>query len=154
MTPKVSKEMRDLLSEIADRNEASRAARKQTAAPEVGIFFAFGGHLWVNGTPLKDAVAYGDFRIHDEGHEQFWAKLQKANSVPSDLDYDVAPRGRVAYSTKTLSFQILADKCLLKDKRMLSRIFQVMHLPTSPTQTTVGPDSHYKCPGCMPPPKD
>lgn len=150
MSTKVSKEMRDLLCRIADQNEAHRAQRKQAAMPKVGIFFAYGGHLWVDGTPLKGAVAYGDLKIHDEGHDRFWAELQKARAVASDVEYDEVPRGRVSYDTKMLSFNVLADKCILKDERMVSKILQVMHLPSSPAQTTVGPDSHYRCPRCVP----
>ena len=150
MTSKVSKEMRDLLSRLADQNEARRAAGMRTAVPEVGIFFAFDGHLWVDGTPVSEAVLYGDLKIHDKGHDTFWEELQKAHAVPSVVEYYEVPRGRVAYDTKMLSFLVLADRCIRKDEHMVGKIFDVMHLPSSPAHTTVGPDSHYMCPACMP----
>lgn len=78
MTSKVSKEMHELLDKIAAENEVRRVARKKAAAPEVGIFFVYGGHLWVDGTPLDQAVLYGDLKTHDKGHDTFWEELQKA----------------------------------------------------------------------------
>ena len=138
-----------MLSRIAAQNEARRVARKRTAAPQVGIFFVCGGHLWVDGTPLDQAVLYGDLKTHDKGHDTFWEDLQQAHAVPSDVEYDEVPRGRVAYDTKNRTFLILADKCIRKDEHMMDKIFHVMQLPASPAHTTVGPDSHYRCPVCM-----
>jgi len=136
-----------MLSRIAAQNEARRVARKRTAAPQVGIFFVCGGHLWVDGTPLNEAVLYGNLKTHDKGHDAFWEELQKTRAVPLDTEYDEAPRGRVAYDANKLIFLVLADKCIRKDEHMVGKILDVMHLP--PAQTSVGPDSHYRCPGCM-----
>ena len=63
------------------------------------------------------------------------------------MEYEEAPRGRVMYNTKSQRFTLLADKCILKDKRIVSKIMSEMNLPSK--NTDKGTDSHYRCFACL-----
>lgn len=47
------------------------------------------------------------------------------------MEYEEVPRGRVAYNTKTHRFTLLADKCTLKEKKVVRMIISELHLPTN-----------------------
>ena len=51
------------------------------------------------------------------------------------------------YNPKTRRFTLLADKCILKDKRIVSKIMSEMNLPSK--NTDKGTDSHYRCFTCL-----
>lgn len=146
MTSKVSKEMRDPLSRIADRNEARRAARKQSAMPKVGIFFVMGKQLWIDGTPVTEAQAYGGMKTHEAAHVAYWERLQHSGVVPLDVEYDEVSRGRICCSANECEFYLFVDPCIRKDKAIVARIMDEMSLPSA---TKVELDSHYRCPACM-----
>src|ERR1039457_2822102 len=59
---------------------------------------------------------YGDFRIHERGHDAYWQMLKQAGVVPKDSEYDDYPRGRAAYNTKTRTYSLFLDRCILKKK--------------------------------------
>ncbi len=85
---------------------------------------------------------------HDKGHDAYWEELQVGGSVPRDVEYDECPRGRVCYDTKTKTFHLYLDRCILKRKEMVERIIRTMNLPPEIlTETRL--DSHYRCPKCM-----
>ncbi|PYV74242.1 MAG: hypothetical protein DMG97_09270 [Acidobacteria bacterium] len=67
------------------------------------------------------------------------------------MEYDEPPRGRVMYNTKTRRFTLLADKCILKDNRVISKIMSQLHLPRN---TEMDTDSHYRCSTCLRPRSD
>jgi hypothetical protein len=144
-TPKVNKETREMSGRVPAQIEGSRAKGKQGSAPEVGVFFAHGNNLWIDATPVDEAILYGDMRTHDRGHEDFWEQLQARGEVPRDEEYDECPRGRVCYDTKQEVFRIYLDKCIREEKDMVSRIIRSMNLPPA---TRAELDSHYKCPSC------
>jgi hypothetical protein len=114
--------------------------------PSVGIFFAFGTSLLSDTTPLRQASLYGEFRIHERSHESFWEQLISAGFVPPYSEYDEYPRGRVAFNKRTQQFSLLADRCILRDKKRVAEIMKRMHLPTE--RTIKGTDPHYECPRC------
>ena len=144
-TPKRDKEMRERLSRVPAQNDGSQVRSKQASAPEVGVFFAHGDNLWIDSTPVDEAILYGDMRTHDRGHEDFWEQLQARGEVPRDEEYDECPRGRVCYDTKQEVFRIYLGKCIREKKDMVSRIIRSMNLPPA---TRAELDSHYKCPWC------
>jgi len=115
-------------------------------SPHVGIFWLIKGKLIIDSASLSDAEDYGHFRIHPRSHEKVWSELQKRGDVPSDVEYEEAPRGRVMYDTKTQRFTLLADRCILREKKVMGKIRQLMHLPKN---TTIGGDSHYQCSLCL-----
>jgi hypothetical protein len=120
-----------------------RKKTKLTQVPEVGIFYVVGSKLWIDATPLTEAGHIGDLAIHERDHIHYWAQLISSGDVP----YDVHPRGRLSYDMKTCKFTLLADRCILDRKSLVSRILSRMHLPPKDTET--GTDSHYRCYRCL-----
>jgi hypothetical protein len=120
---------------------------KSENTPGVGIFFAVGPKLWIDATPLSQGGIYGEFKIHERGHEEYWAQLVAAGSVPVGSEYDNYPRGRVAYNERTQKYSLLADRCIVRDKERVAEIIKRMHLPAELTKTAT--DQHYQCPECL-----
>lgn len=79
----------------------SQGGLERISRPCVGIIFFYAGRLGIDATPVEDAVAYGDLKTHECGHEEYWQHLQNVGSVPNDADYDSAPRGRSSYDSRT-----------------------------------------------------
>ena len=120
--------------------------RSQRPAPKVGIIYIFGGKLLIDSTPLGQAGRYGDYAIHERDHISYWAELVKSGRVPNS-EYEEFPRGRISYDTKSGKFRLLADKCILRRKGVVSKILSRLHLP--PKNTETGTDSHYRCFRCL-----
>jgi hypothetical protein len=118
----------------------------EPTAPRVGIIYLVGGELLIDSTPLAQAGRYGDFRIHERGHIDYWAELVKSGNVPN-CEYEEFPRGRVAYYRKDGKFVLLADNCILSQEEIVSKILSQLHIPPKGTQT--GTDSHYRCFRCV-----
>jgi hypothetical protein len=66
--------------------------------PEVGIFFLVEDRLLVESVPLDEAVGYGDFKIVEGSHSNYWDKLLEAGQVAGE--YDEWPRARVAFDAR------------------------------------------------------
>jgi hypothetical protein len=143
-TPKRGKGMRERLGHALTQNEELRAKPKEASAPAVGVFFVHGGNLWIDATPVDEAILYGDMKTHDRGHEDFWEQLQSRGVAPGDEEYDECPRGRVCYDTKQRIFHLYLDRCIRENKDIVSRIIRAMNLSSV---TRVDLDSHYRCPG-------
>jgi hypothetical protein len=122
-----------------------RAKHRKVSTPEVGVFFVREDNLWVDATPVNEALLYGDVRTHDRSHEAFWEQLQASGAAPRDEEYDECSRGRVCYNTQQRIFRLYLDECIRKNKDMVARIILAMNLPSA---TRVELDSHYKCPRC------
>lgn len=118
---------------------------------EVGIIFLRGNDLWIDRTPVNDAVDYGDLKTHENGHSDFWEELQASGAVPRDEEYDEVPRGRATFDARKSIYYLFLDRCIRERPEMIARIFQTLRLPPSP-ETEVHADSHYVCPGCRPKP--
>src|ERR1700686_2825078 len=114
-------------------------------SPKVGIIYLVGEELLIDSTPIAKARRYGDFRIHERGHIDYWAELVKSGRVPN-TEYEEFPRGRVAYYTKSGKFALLADNCILTQEDIVSKILSELHIP--PKDTEMGTDSHYRCFRC------
>ena len=142
----VHAEERRMLAFIAKRNEEFIKAKK-AGEPEVGIFWLLpNGKVWMDGTPVSMAASYGDLKIHEGTHTQYWDSLQRNGIAPADVEYEEYPRGRVAYDAKKRQFFLFADACILKDKAAVSRIMNQFRLPSN---TKKEKDPHYRCPKCM-----
>jgi hypothetical protein len=111
----------------------------------VGIFWLANGKLLIDSTPLDEAERYGDFVTHPRGHAEVWEEYQRNGTVFPETEYEELPRGRVMYNTKTRLFTLLADRCILKRKALVTQIKKEMHLPKD---TRIGGDSHYRCSDC------
>jgi hypothetical protein len=115
--------------------------------PHVGIFWLVDGKLVIDSTSLAEAEPYGDNLTHPRGHLKVWEQWRMGGKVPGESEYEEFPRGRVMYNTKTQRFTLLADRCILRDKGVVSRIMSELHLPGK--QTDKGTDAHYRCPSCL-----
>ena len=118
--------------------------------PMVGIFWMLGDRLILDASPLNQAETYDDCLGHPTGHDDFWTAQQRVGTVPREVEYLEPPRGRVVYSRKTQRFTFYADRCILKQKRVVKQIMTTMHLPAKQTDMmTDGPDGHYRCSLCL-----
>jgi hypothetical protein len=112
----------------------------------VGIIYLVGGELLIDSTPLAQAGRYGEFRIHERSHLDYWTELVNSRKVPH-AEYEESPRGRVAYHPKTNKFGLLADSCILSQEKVLGKIFSQLNIPLK--DTAIGTDSHYRCFRCL-----
>ena len=115
-------------------------------SPRVGIIYFVDGELLIESTPLGRAGRYGDFRIHERGHIDYWAELVQRGTVPNS-EYEEFTRGRVAYHLKSSTFGLLADSCILNQEKVLGKIFSQLNIPLG--NTVIGTDSHYRCFRCL-----
>ena len=129
----------------------SAAKRKATAekgsTPKLGIFWVVRGKLITVGIPFEEGAGYGEYAIYEPSHYSKWRELQKSGAAPPDCEYEEFPRGRVMFNRTTETFLLLADTCILGDKRMLAQVMQEMHLPKA--ITVLNTDSHYRCFRCL-----
>jgi hypothetical protein len=113
----------------------------------VGIFWLLNGKLLIDSTPLSEGEPYGDHLTHPRSHIDVWEQWRLSGKVPGESEYEEFPRGRVVYNTKTQRFTLLGDKCILRDKRVVSQILSELNLPSKNTDN--GTDSHYRCFACL-----
>lgn len=125
---------------------SARSSRKPPD-PKVGIFWLVRGRVITFGYPLSKAAAYGEFATYEPSHLDKWGELQRNGAVPPECEYEEFPRGRVMFNRRTETFLLLADKCILRDKRTLSNIMKELGLPA--TKTGLDRDSHYRCFRCL-----
>jgi hypothetical protein len=140
------KEEQELLAEIYAKAQRHRTAKK-AGVPQVGIVFLVKGKVFIDSTPVTEAEGYGHFKIHNRDHYQYWGQLQGIGGVPKDLEYDEVPRGRAVYDTATRNYTLFLDRCILKNKKLVSSVIAQMNLPFENTETST--DSHYRCPACL-----
>lgn len=145
MTRSSIKEEQQLLEEIYAAGQC-RPAAKRPGVRRVGIFFVVQGKPFIDSTPVTEAESYEHFKIHGLDHYQYWEQLQRIKAVPSDVEYDEVPRGRVVYDVSVRKYTLFLDRCILKDKKQVSRIMASMNLPDNTHTST---DSHYRCPACL-----
>jgi hypothetical protein len=114
-------------------------------AQSVGIVYLVGDKLWIDATPVNRAMNVGDYVLHEHDHCKYWKRLAKQKAVPH-TGYERFPRGRVSHNRKSGKFLLLADRCILREKKLVSAILSRMHLPAGDTET--GTDDLYRCSGC------
>jgi hypothetical protein len=140
------KEEQQLLEKIYAKAQRRRAAKK-AGVPQVGIVFVYKGKVFIDGTPVTEAESLGgQFKIHDRDHYKYWEQLRGMGAVPADVEYDEVPRGRVVYDTKSRKYTLFLDRCILRNKKLVSRIRAHMSLFEN---TATDTDSHYRCPACL-----
>jgi hypothetical protein len=125
--------------------------QSQKEEPHVGIFWVVSDNVLMDSTPLGEAEPYGDHLTHPRSHIDVWEQWRLGGEVPGESEYEEYPRGRVMFNTKTHRFSLLADRCILKDKRMVREIVSELNLPTKSTDknTDKGTDAHYRCSVCL-----
>src|ERR1035438_22450 len=104
--------------------------RNQAEPSEVGIIFIQGNNLWIDSTPVNIAVDYGALKTHEKGHPDYWEELQRRGVVPSDVEYDEVPRGRVTYAPKLGRALLFLDGCILirRSEEHTSELQSLRHL--------------------------
>jgi hypothetical protein len=112
----------------------------------VAIFWLVEGARVIDSTPLSHAEDYGDFKVHAGDHDSVWKRLRQTRAVPAEMEYEEAPRGRVVYNAISHQFTLLADECILRDKKMVRMIISELHLPSD---TRTASDDHYRCFRCL-----
>lgn len=122
------------------------SGEKPARTSMVGIIYLIAGKLWIDATPVARAMHFGDYVIHEREHRQYWRQLVKQRAAP-DTGYEEYPRCRVSHDEKSGRFRLLADACILRDKKLVTAILLRMHLPTRGTET--GTDSLYRCSDCQ-----
>jgi hypothetical protein len=137
---------KSLLEEIYQVAQRRRAANK-AGVPQAGIIFLVKGKLFIDSTPVSEAEGYAHFKIHSRDHHQYWGQLQRMKAVPMDLEYDEVPRGRTVYDTRAGKYTLFLDRCILKNKKLVSRIIVQMNLPIKSTETST--DDRYRCRVCL-----
>lgn len=115
--------------------------------PSVGIFWLFGDEVIIDATPLSKGEPYGSAMTHPTSHIDHWTRLQRRRVVPVDIEYEQPPRGRVVFDGRKQQFSLLADRCILERRDVVSELMKAMHLPAD--KTTEGRDEHYRCFGCL-----
>jgi hypothetical protein len=97
--------LREYLDEVHRRNEQSREQRERLAnSPAVGIFWVVSGKLIILGAWLEEARTTGRFARYPIPHEKAWVNYRRNAIVPSDMEYDDPPRGRVDYDKVNQEF--------------------------------------------------
>ena len=128
----------------ANIRRPTRHPKKETS---VGVFWVIEGRLVVDSMPLGEAEPYGDHLTHPRSHIDVWEQWRLGGKVPAESEYEEFPRGRVMYNTKSQRFTLLADRCILRDKDVVSRIMSELHLPSE--NADVETDAHYRCSSCL-----
>jgi hypothetical protein len=122
-------------------------AKRRKKQPHVGIFWLVHGKLVIDSVLLSEAEPYGNHLTHPRSHIDVWEQWRLAGKVPAESEYEEFPRGRVMYNTKTQKCTLLADRCILGDKDVVSRLMSELHLPSE--NTDKGTDAHYRCSACL-----
>ena len=121
-------------------------ADEKKDVPEVGLFFVVNRKPWVEGLPWMEVLSEAGFRTHAIGHPEYWERLQELGVASRDMPYMDAPRGRVNYEDATGRFTLFADRCIIRNKRQVTKIMRALSLPKN---TRVLPDDHYRCRKCL-----
>ena len=96
--------------------------QKRKNGPNVGIIFLVSKTLLIDHPYVSEGEIYGDFRIHERGHDAYWAILKQSGVVPQDSEYDDYLRGRGGYNPKTGKYLLFLDRCVLKNKSVVQKI--------------------------------
>ena len=130
----------------AGRGKIRRQEAKKEKVPQVGLFFVVNGKPCVEGIPWIERRSLAGFRTYGVDHPDYWRRLQVVGAVPMDMPYDDASRGRVDYEDASRRFTLSADRCIIRNKRLVGIIMSRLGLPKD---TRVVTDSRYTCAKCM-----
>jgi hypothetical protein len=134
-------------TELSERIQKRKAVREKLSSSMVGIFWVVRGKLITLGIPASEGKNYGDYAIYEPSHYEKWNELQRSGAVPPECEYEEFPRGRVMFHARDAKYLLLADRCILGDKKMVTHIMQELNLPEA--KTTCDRDSHYRCFRCL-----
>ena len=121
--------------------------KQSKTEPRVAIFWLFEGKLIIDSTPLSEAEPYGDALTHANSHIDYWTTQQERGVITPEVEYEEPPRGRVGYDKRQGRFFLRADKCILNNKALVTKIIAALNLP--PRRTSTELDPHYRCAQCL-----
>jgi hypothetical protein len=119
---------------------------KQLREPLLGIFWLVDRKLLIESARLGECERYGDHLNYPGSHIDVWEQWKRIGEAPPDSEYEEFGRGRLMCDTKTKSFRLLADPCILKRKDLVAKIKNELRLPK---QTSLWADAHYRCSTCL-----
>jgi hypothetical protein len=125
---------------------SSKQPTRPPSEPKLGIFWLVGKDLVIASTPLEQCELYGDVLNEPRSHVDYWTALQGNGTVPREMEYEEAPRGRVVYNAKTKQFTLMADKHILAERKVVKDILCELGLPKT---TKLDTDFHYRCARCL-----
>jgi len=154
------KELADLMELIHRENEWLQKCDKDKI-PHVGVFYVIEGKVYCDRKPYKDSrqIAWEQSRNRPLDHDRFWKVLctpirqyRKGILVPPEKKPWTRhkavywPGGRVTYNPVTDTFELAADKHVIKDIQVVNDVITEFHLPQD--KTSVVPDDQYVCHLC------
>lgn len=120
---------------------------KESRSPNVGPFYVIDGVVYADTDDIREVnTSPVGFKDSNNGHYDYWRSLQKYFPEYRKVDYDYYPRGRVVYNTKDDKYYLYADKCILKDQKLIDAIEDELNLPYD--KVVAGDDEHYQCHEC------
>jgi hypothetical protein len=139
---------RPAVKKLADagRKRTRRQDARRAKVPKLGLFFVVNGKPFVDGIPWTENLSVAGLRTSAVGHPEYWEQLQRVGAAPRDVPYEDVPRGRANYLDATGRFTLFADRCIIRNRRLVSRIMSRLSLPKT---TKVLLDSHYRCAACI-----
>ena len=124
---------------VGKKNKSKTEAR-------LGIFWLVDGKLLIDSAPLSECEQYGDHLNYPGSHIDLWEQWRQVGKAPAESEYEEYARGRVMCDIETKKFSLLADRCILNRKELITEIKKQLCLPK---QTSLGTDPHYRCFTCL-----
>jgi hypothetical protein len=105
------------------------------------------GVSYWEGEPMDKVPSEGGLKTYKKFHYEYWVRtVQRLRPDWRRFDCYHVSRGRVVFHEERQGYELLADKCILKDEDTLSRIISTMNLPRSKLE--IKSDLHYQCAQC------
>ena len=108
----------------------------------LAVFWYRNGHCFGAEAPIKSkhAVAYGDYVQLDYDHFVIWDAFRKEEQLPSFMEYDSVPRGRILFHIPTHHYIVIGTSSIVKNKEAKENVKVWYHLPAN---TEFRSDEHY-----------
>jgi len=79
-------------------------------------------------------------------HWDLWSDIQKEYNIPSYIEYDYYPRGRVIFDALIHKYKVIGDACCVNNVGFQDAIKFYYKLPST---TLFDTDDHYTCKDCI-----
>jgi len=138
-------DLHELITSIQDGHEMVEFHESEN--PHLGLFYVIDEKLYWEGVPLESIQDSYHYRIYPKMHPTFWNDtILKNRPELNKFDAYYFPRGRVVYDKKLSRYELVADKCIIRKEKIVSRIIIEMKLPRKHTE--ILGDPHYECFKC------
>jgi|GEM_PF-2427165 len=119
--------------------------------PMVGMFYLLGSTMHYVILPVDQGDRQDEYVSTNTTHVEWWHhhifKILKLQNPMFDMeDHEHVPRGRVIYNSETDIYELILDKCIKKNKRLMTEIYETMSLPRKKTKVVL--NFHYQCHKC------